>query len=237
MAWHHIKLRSRRWPCIKICQAICTYQAAKHSQPPKYLAQYSMTTKGCKWLGTTSNSGAADGLASRYAKPSAPTRLPNIHNLQNTWPTTARQPKVVNGLAPHQTQKLQMALHQDMPSHLHLPGRQTFTTSKYLAQYSMTTKGCKWLGTTSNSGAADGLASRYAKPSAPTRPPNIHNLQNTWPNTAWQPKVVNGLAPHQTQEPQMALHQDMPSYLHLPGRQTFTTSKILISIQYNHQRL
>ena len=228
MAWHHIKLRSRRWLCIKICQAICTYQAAKHSQPPKYLARYSTTTKGCKWLGTTSNSEAADGLASRYAKPSAPTRPPNIHNLQNTWPNTAWQPKVVNGLAPHQTQEPQMALHQDMPSHLHLPGRQTFTTSKipgpiqhdnhrlqmawhhiklrsrrwpcikicqaictyrtakhsqppkYLAQYSMTTKGCKWLGTTSNSGAADGLASRYAKPSAPTRPPNIYNLQTTW---------------------------------------------------------
>ena len=132
MAWHHIKLRSRRWPCIKICQAICTYQAAKHSQPPKYLAHYSTTTKGCKWLGTTSNSEAADCLASRYAKPSAPTRLPNIHNLQNTWPTTAWQPKVVNGLAPHQTQEPQMALHQDMPSHLHLPGRQTFTTSNHL---------------------------------------------------------------------------------------------------------
>ena len=130
MAWHHIKLRSRRWPCIKICQAICTYLAAKHSQPPKYLAQYSMTTTGCKWLGTTSNSGAADGLASRYAKPSAPTGPPNIHNLQNTWPNTAWQPKDVNGLAPHQTQEPQMALHQDMPSHLHLPGRQTFTTSK-----------------------------------------------------------------------------------------------------------
>ena len=132
MAWHHIKLRSRRWPCIKICQAICTYQAAKHSQPP------------------------------------------------NTWPTTAWQPKVVNGLAPHQTQKLQMALHQDMPSHLHLPGRQTFTTSKYSSQYNITTKGCKWLGTTSNSEAADGRASRYAKPSAPTKPPNIYNLQTTW---------------------------------------------------------
>ena len=132
MAWHHIKLRSRRWPYIKICQAICTYQAAKHSQPPKYLAHYSMTTKGCKWLGTTS------------------------------------------------TQKLQMALHQDMPSHLHLPGRQTFTNSKYSSQYNITTKGCKWLGTTSNSEAADGLASRYAKPSAPTRPPNIYNLQTTW---------------------------------------------------------
>ena len=156
--------------------------------------------------------------------------LPGCQTLttsQNTHLNTIQQPKVVNGLAPHQTQKLQMALHEDMPSHLHLPGRQTFTTSKYLAQYSMTTKGCNWLGTTSNSGAADGLASRYAKPSAPTRPPNIHNLQNTWPNTAWQPKVVNGLAPHQTQEPQMALHQDMPSHLHLPGRQTFTTSKYL----------
>ena len=85
MAWHHIKLRSRRWPCIKICQAICIYQAANHSQPPKYLAQYSTTTIGCKWLGTTSNLEAADGLASRYAKPSAPTRPPNIHNLQTTW--------------------------------------------------------------------------------------------------------------------------------------------------------
>ena len=131
-----------------------------------------------------------------------------------------------------------MALHQDMPSHLHLPGCQTLTTSqKYPSQYNTTTKGCKWLGTTSSAEAADGLASRYAKPSAPTRPPNIHNLQNTWPTTARQPKVVNGLAPHQTQMLQMALHQDMLSHLHLPGRQKFTTSKILISIQYNHQRL
>ena len=101
----------------------------------------------------------------------------------------------------------------------------------------MTTKGCKWLGTISNSEAADGLASRYAKPSAPTRPPNIHNLQNTWPTTARQPKVANGLAPYQTQEPQIALHQDMPSHLHLPGRQKFTTPKLPGPLQHDNQRL
>ena len=164
------------------CQTLTTSQ--------KYPSQYNTTTKGCKWLGTTSNAEAADGLASRYAKPSAHTRPPNIHNLQITCPIIQHE-----------------------------------------------TKGCKWLGTTSNLGAADGLASRYAKPSALTGPPNIHNLQNTWPNTAWQPKVVNGLAPHQTQEPQMALHQDMPSHLHLPGRQTFTTSQIPGPIQHDNQRL
>ena len=146
--------------------------------------QYNTTTKGCKWLGTTSNSGATDGLASRYAKPSAPTRPPNIHNLQNTWPTTARQPKVVNGLAPHQLRSCRWPYIKICQAICTYQAAKHSQPPKYLAHYSMTTKGCKWLGTTSNSGAADGLTSRYAKPSAPTRPPNIHNLQNTWPTTA-----------------------------------------------------
>ena len=128
---------------IKICHAICTYQAAKHSQPPKYLAQYSITAKGCKWLGTTSNS------------------------------------------------EPQMALHQDMSSHLHLPCCQTFTTSKIPDPIQHDNQRLSMAWHHIKLRAANGLASRYAKPSAPTRLPNIHNLQilgyawANWSNFSW----------------------------------------------------